>query len=356
MIWFPLDDRVYEIKDIEYAKPYYQLQDLYTYELTCELFRYEDEVIDTGIDDIDDNLVGDDPDGTTDDGINTIQGTTTTLTMVGTASQATAETGIVDGGIQWIHIQNRGGGYIYAPSIGIGSAPAGGLTGIATAHMLGGIVVCTDSANPKAQVVQDVRLINPGYGYTSGPGITFTGGGDGVCVSAAATAKAENGTIGIITMTSGGSGYTTSPTITFTGVSTTGAAATAVVSAAGTISAIHITNAGAGYSTAPTISIAAPGTSSTGNFSFNELVTGGTSGTTARVRTWDGNTNILELASVDGTFTLGETLTGSVSGATRDIRIIDTVPDNEEYADNFDIETAADEILDFSEQNPFGQP
>ena len=356
LIWFPLDDRVYEIKDIEYAKPYYQLQDLYTYELTCELFRYEDEVIDTGIDDIDDNLVGDDPDGTTDDGINTIQGTTTTLTMVGTASQATAETGVVQGGIQWIHIQNRGGGYIYAPSIGIGSAPAGGLTGIATAHMLGGIVVCTDSANPKAQVVQDVRLINPGYGYTSGPGITFTGGGDGVCVSAAATAKAENGTIGIITMTSGGSGYTTSPTITFTGVSTTGAAATAVVSAAGTISAIHITNAGAGYSTAPTISIAAPGTSSTGNFSFNELVTGGTSGTTARVRTWDGNTNILELASVDGTFTLGETLTGSVSGATRDIRIIDTVPDNEEYADNFDIETAADEILDFSEQNPFGQP
>ena len=109
LIWFPLDDRVYEIKDIEYAKPYYQLQDLYTYELTCELFRYEDEVIDTGIDDIDDNLVGDDPDGTTDDGINTIQGTTTTLTMVGTASQATAETGIVDGGIQWIHIQNRGG-------------------------------------------------------------------------------------------------------------------------------------------------------------------------------------------------------------------------------------------------------
>ena len=50
LIWFPLDDRVYEIKDIEYAKPYYQLQDLYVYELYCELFRYEDEVIATGID------------------------------------------------------------------------------------------------------------------------------------------------------------------------------------------------------------------------------------------------------------------------------------------------------------------
>ncbi len=65
LIWFPLDDRLYEIKDIEYAKPYYQLQDLYTYELQCELFRIEDEVISTGVDDIDDNLVGDDGDGIT---------------------------------------------------------------------------------------------------------------------------------------------------------------------------------------------------------------------------------------------------------------------------------------------------
>ncbi len=49
LIWFPLDDRLYEIKDIEYAKPYYQLQNLYVYELYCELFQYQDEVIATGI-------------------------------------------------------------------------------------------------------------------------------------------------------------------------------------------------------------------------------------------------------------------------------------------------------------------
>ena len=49
LIWFPLDDRIYEIKDVEYAKPYYQLQNLYVYELYCELFRIEDEIIATGI-------------------------------------------------------------------------------------------------------------------------------------------------------------------------------------------------------------------------------------------------------------------------------------------------------------------
>ena len=42
LIWFPLDDRLYEIKDIEYAKPYYQLQDLILMN-SCEAYRYEDE-------------------------------------------------------------------------------------------------------------------------------------------------------------------------------------------------------------------------------------------------------------------------------------------------------------------------
>ena len=108
LIWFPLDDRLYEIKDIEYAKPYYQLQNLYVYELYCELFRYQDEVIATGIDEIDNELLGDESDGVTDDGINTIQGYTQTLNLVGTASQATAVTGIATGVIRNITITNRG--------------------------------------------------------------------------------------------------------------------------------------------------------------------------------------------------------------------------------------------------------
>ena len=55
-------------------------------------------------------------------------------------------------------------------------------------------------------------------------------------------------------------------------------------------------------------------------------------------------------------FQIGETVTGSKSGATQVIRVINVDPDNDEYADNFNIETAADEILDFTEQNPFGTP
>ena len=361
LIWFPLDDRIYEIKDIEYAKPYYQLQDLYTYELTCELFRYEDEVLATGIDDIDNNLVGDDPDGTTEDGISTIQGVTHTLTLVGTGVTATAVAGIItSGGIRFINVTNRGGGYGEIPTVAISSAPSTGITGIATATMIGGINVCNLNANPRLQSVQTVPIINPGAGYTVAPKIKFYGGKGGT--GAAATSGIADGTVGIITVSSGGSGYTTAPSISLSneiflsGVSTSSAQLITVLNAAGTVTEIRITNAGLGYSAAPTITVSSPDMDSTGDFIFNEIVTGQTSGTTARVRTWNSSTNVLEVASVSGEFTIGEDVVGSTSGASHALRVIDTTPDNDPFADNFEIETQADSILDFSEQNPFGIP
>ena len=361
LIWFPLDDRIYEIKDIEYAKPYYQLQDLYTYELTCELFRYEDEVLATGIDDIDNNLVGDDPDGTTEDGISTIQGVTHTLTLVGTGVTATAVAGIVtSGGIRFINVTNRGGGYGEIPTVAISSAPSTGITGIATATMIGGINVCNLNSNPRLQSVQTVPIINPGAGYTVAPKIKFYGGKGGT--GAAATSGIADGTVGIITVSSGGSGYTTAPSISLSneiflsGVSTSSAQLITVLNAAGTVTEIRITNAGLGYSAAPTITVSSPDMDSTGDFIFNEIVTGQTSGTTARVRTWNSSTNVLEVASVSGEFTIGEDVVGSTSGSSHALRVIDTTPDNDPFADNFEIETEADGILDFSEQNPFGIP
>ena len=56
LIYFPLGDRLFEIKFVEHEQPFYQLKKTYVYELRCELFRYEDEVIDTDITDIDDEI------------------------------------------------------------------------------------------------------------------------------------------------------------------------------------------------------------------------------------------------------------------------------------------------------------
>ena len=350
LIWFPLDDRVYEIKDIEYAKPYYQLQNLYVYELYCELFRLEDEVIATGIEDIDNNLIGEDYDGQTDDGINTIQGPTQTLTLIGSAVQATATVAIFDGGVRQFTISNRGGGYSSVPTVVVSAAPSGGTTAIGIATMIGGINVCNLNANPRDQSVQRVDVANSGAGYTVAPGVRFTGGGSGG-TGAAATATIGDGVVGIVTITNGGSGYTTPPTITFTnevfesGVTTVSAAATAVVSAAGTISNIFLTNAGVGYSVAPTMSIAASGSSGSGTFQFNEIVTGSSSGTTARVRVWNSTTNELEVGSVTGEFTRGETITGSTSGAAYELRVADAQPADDGFADNINIENEADAII-----------
>ena len=116
-----------------------------------------------------------------------------------------------------------------------------------------------------------------------------------------------------------------------------------------------IINAGLGYTQAPTITISDPYMGATGSFQFNEVVTGSISGTTARVRKWN-YTNVLDLSNISGTFLVGEILVGSRSGAEHKIIFIDTEPTDDGYADNFNIEVEADEILDFSEQNPFGTP
>jgi len=323
--------------------------------LYCELFRLQDEVIATGIEDVDNNLIGENYDGLTDDGINTIQGPTQTLTLVGAASSATATAAIFNGGVRFFTVTNRGGGYSSIPTVGVSSAPAGGTTAVGIATMIGGINVCNLNVNPKDRSVQAVNVVNSGAGYTIAPSVSFSGGGTNG-VGAAATTTIGDGVVGIITVTSGGGGYTQSPVVTLTGVSTVSAAATAIVSAAGTISAIHITNAGLAYTVAPTITISSPGAGGSGTFSFNEIVTGSVSGTTGRVRVWNATTNNLELATVDGEFSIGENIVGSTSGATYELRVVDVQPADDGFADNINIEIEADSILDFSEQNPFGTP
>ena len=353
LVYFPLGDRLFEIKYVEHERPFYQLQKNYVYELRCELFRLDDELIDTGIDEIDDVLVGGELTGETEDGISTLTGPSQTLTLVGTGVTATAVISLFNGGIQNFVVSNRGSNYSSLPRVAISSAPSTGTTGIGTAVFIGGIRVCTDNLNPALKSVQQVDIINPGAGYTVPPSVQFIGGGG---AGAAATAVINTGVVGLATITNAGAGYTVNPTITISGVSTVSAAATAIVSAAGTISAIHFTNSGAGYTVAPTITIANPDLDSVGNFTFNEVVTGSVSGTTARVKKWDSTTNELEIYNVAGDFTVGEDIVGSTSGATHQLRLISTDPADDGFADNITIETEADSILDFSEQNPFGIP
>ena len=351
LIYFPLGKRLFEVKYVEHEKPFYQLQGLYTYQLRCELFRYEDEIIDTSIDEIDEIISGNDP--TDPDKVSI--GNIVNLTMSGVGVTATAEVSIVNGGVRFIAITNRGGGYTSTPTIGISSAPSGGKTATAIAKMISGIVACNTNINPKSQSVQEVLITNAGYGYTVAPQVRFIeGGGKG----ATGIASIGDGVIGIITVTNSGSGYVNSPSITFTGVSTVSAAATAVVSAAGTITSIRITNAGLGYTVPPTITIGNPALTSSGNFVFNEIVTGSQSGVTARVKSWNSVTNVLQVSNLTGEFELGENVVGSASSASHYLRSVNVLvaKTDDVYAENIDIEEEANDIIDFDETNPFGMP
>ncbi len=355
LIYFPLGDRLFEIKYVEHEKPFYQLRQTYVYTLKCELFRYEDEVIDTGVDEIDDTLIGDDYDGTSEAGTSTILGSAQTLTVVGTGATATAVVGFnTEGSIRLITLSDRGGGYSAIPTIGISSV-AQGVTGILTASMISGINVCNLNISDNLKSVQKVLITNPGSGYTVAPTLQITGGGGS---GAAGTAFIGDGTVGVVTLTSEGSGYTTAPTVTITGPVGVGTTATAeaVVSSAGTITSINLTNAGAGYTSSPTLTIGDPSLDNSGNFAFNEVITGSITGVTGRVRTWNASTNVLEVTNVSGMFSIGEDLTGSSTGAVHALRLISEDPPEDGFADNINIETEADAILDFTEQNPFGIP
>lgn len=340
IIYMPFGDRMFEIKFVEHEKPFYQLQKNYVYELRCELFRYEDEVIDTGVEDIDDTLVGSDTDGISEVGTSTILGGSLTMTLVGTATTASAITGLVNAGISSIILGSQGAYYSTAPTVAISSAPSGGITGIATVVM-------------DRFAVTDIRIINAGAGYTVAPEIDFI---TAVGTGATAHTTIGNGGIGIVTVTSGGVGYTSSPTVTFTGDSTVSAAATAILGADGSVTEVQFTNAGLGYTVAPSITFSEPPATSSGTFKYNEIVTGAVSGCTARVRTWNTNTNVLELGNVSNKFKVGEQITGGTSGAVFTVLTIDNDPANDGYTDNTNIEIEADSILDFSETNPFGIP
>ena len=96
---------------------------------------------------------------------------TTLLSLVGVGTTALATVGYIsDGGIRQISVTNRGGGYTYNPRVAISSSP--GVTGIATAERISGIVACELNANPVAESIQRVLLTNP-FNHTNNLSLNY---------------------------------------------------------------------------------------------------------------------------------------------------------------------------------------
>ena len=333
LIYFPLGQRIFEVKFVEHEQPFYQLGKNYVYELKCELFEYEDEVIDTTVDEISDVL---DQTGYIVD---------LSLFSAGTRANASATANSINGYIRDIFLDNDGYGYTGTPTVAITTAPSGGTNATAVA-------ITTTRNNITS--IKEILLTNAGAGYTVAPTITITGGGGtGAAVTCGINTN-SNGVISIV-VTNGGAGYSTTPSVTVgaPGSGTT-AIGRAVVSAAGTISNIYVINPGDGYTTTPTVTIGAAATTGIGTFWRNEVVTGSRSGATARVKRWNKSTNILQVGITSGTFYPGELIIGAKSGAEYEINVSAANTTIDKYSQNDEIEFEADNILNFTESNPFG--
>ena len=343
LIYFPLGQRLFEVKFVEHESPFYQLGKNYVYELQCELFEYEDEVIDTSIEDIDKTIED--------------QGYIIDLTLFGTGTRATATSTVGTGYIQQIFLNNDGSGYTSTPVVTISGPtdPDGNSVSTGTTATAVAITTTKNSVTSISQIL----LTHAGLGYTgAAPTITITGGGGSGAAATCGIITDKRGVVKL-TVTGGGVGYSTVPPVTISSASLSpniNAVANAVVSAAGTISSLRIVNAGVGYlASAPTVTIGAAATVGVGTYWFNELVTGGESGTSARVKNWDADTNILQVGIITGRFRAGETITGSKSSAVYDIKTVGTANTvTDKYQQNDEIEDSSDLILDFTESNPFG--
>lgn len=225
------------------------------------------------------------------------------------------------------------------------------------------VAIMTSRTGVPNQSVDRILLTNPGTGYTVPPTVTFSGGNP--ISGAAATAIISDAVLGPIGITTGGKGYTFTPTVGITSVYIQqsnetipllqNAQAEAVVSTAGTVKEIRYSNAGAGYTnTTAYVAIGSLTSNFFGEFTVDEIITQVSTGTSAYVANWDTANNILKVVAASGDFTVGETIVGAAAS----YRILSTSDDlstDIPFASNEVIETEADQILDFTERNPFGE-
>ncbi len=355
LIYFPLGERIFEVKFVEHEKPFYQLGKNYVYELQCELFELEDEVggwdnISTGTEQIDDALID--------------YGYMTSLKLVSVGSTATVAITTSTGYIRNITLNNDGYDYTIPPIVSISTSPTGLPGDNATA-----VAITTSIGNSYS--VKEILLTHAGVGYTVAPTVTIVSSATtavsgittyhGVGAAATATIVTDDAGIRVVSIANSGSGYTVEPEIYFeapaSGIGT--AVARTKINSDNNVTDIYIVNAGIGY----TISGIGPGIATiasppviagVGTYQFNEVVIGSVSGAKGRVKSYDQDDNILKLGTTDGTFVAGDIIIGAGSSAQYGVDYIIEAEFSDKYDQSDEIEKEADAILDFTESNPFG--
>ena len=318
LIYLPLTSNYFEIKFVEHEEPFYQLGKGYVYKLRAELFEYSDEQGD--VFDNDDEMV--------DYGYTVKHYYLTTNGIT-----ATGDAVISNGSLTNIFITENGTSYNETPTITI----TGDGQDAAASAFMANITISGGSPTKSAVIrstvkdgqIRSVDIVDGGENYDEDRAVLNITEPDSGGVKATLVPTFTNGVLTAINILSGGSGYKS-------------------------VKLIDITNSGSGYTNATVAFTAAP-SGLTGAFQVPEQVTGGTTGATAQMVEWDAQEGFIKLKSPTGTFVVGELIMGATSGAT-------IVLDNKneqatadpKYSESVTFESLGDDIIDFSESNPFG--
>ena len=303
IIYFPLMDSFFEIQFVQDQEPFFQLGNLPVYKLRVTRWEYSNEKLDTGIDEID----------SAETQYSLDQGLYQSSLESGTFGAVLGSPVVTGDVVTSIPIVSGGEGYVTAPTLTI-SAPSATIN-------------ATASANVTGNTLTSFGIDNAGRGYSSVPTLTLT------YVATDSTTKTNN--TATITLTNGQVTAISTPTITdilsvtSVVISSPGSAVTASATANltnGVVTSISITVDGSSYlGLSPTVTISA-NTDATGSL-------------------------LLENDSADGEvqyFINEDFAVQTQSGYANNIDL-----DNEA---GFDTASTLDDILDFTERNPFGDP
>jgi len=303
IIYMPLMNSFFEIQFVQDQEPFFQLGNLPVYKLKVTRWEYSNERLDTGIDEID----------SAETQYSLDQGLYQSSLESGTFGAVLGSPVVTGDVVTSIPIVSGGEGYVTAPTLTI-SAPSATIN-------------ATASANVTGNTLTSFGIDNAGRGYSSVPTLTLT------YVATDSTTKTND--TATVTLTNGQVTAISTPTITdilsvtSVVISSPGSAVTASATANltnGVVTSISITVDGSSYlGLSPTVTISA-NTDATGSL-------------------------LLENDSADGEvqyFINEDFAVQTQSGYANNIDL-----DNEA---GFDTASTLDDILDFTERNPFGDP
>src|SRR6056300_282912 len=301
LIYVPLFNSFFEIQFVEDQEPFFQIGNLPVYKLRATKFEYSSEKIDTGIPAIDDLE--------TSRSLDQLQYQTSLES--GTFGAVLGNPVVTGDIITSIPIVSGGEEYVTEPTLTI-SAPSATIN-------------ATASANVTGNTLSSFSIDNAGRGYSSAPTLTIT------YVATDTTTKTDD--TAVVTLTNGQVTAISTPTITdilsvtSVVISSPGGAVTASATAVltnGVVTSVNITVDGSSYlGLSPTVTIS-ENTDATGSL-------------------------LLENDSADGEiqyFIIEDFAIQTQSGYANNIDL-----DNEA---GFDTASTIDDILDFTERNPFG--